>query len=151
MSRLIAVVVAAASAAAVLAVISTTGSAQTAGPQTIHLIATQKSQFFVDNKPRKRFGAGDVIGFTDTDKYDDGTTGIDGGTCTMTGPRRGLCHIDAKNAKGTLSFIGAFDPSGKTGTLAVAGGTGAYVGARGSLAFKDVTSKKTDVTVTLLG
>ena len=67
MKRLIAVSAAAASVAAVLAIVSATGSAQAPGPQTIHLIATEKSQFFVDNKPKKRAGAGDVFGFTDAD------------------------------------------------------------------------------------
>ena len=149
MRRLIAVAAAAASVAAVLAIVSATGSAQSTGPQTLHLTSVQKSQFFVP-APKHRIG-GSVFGFNDTDTYDDGTKGTDEGACTVVSKTRAVCHIEAQNANGTLSFAGSFNPNGKTGSLAVAGGTGAYAGARGSLAFKDITSKKTDVTVTLLG
>jgi hypothetical protein len=153
MRRLIAVCAAAGSAAVVLAIVSATGSAQAPGPQTIHLISAQQSSFFapVHVKHKKGPQNGSVFGFSDVDTYDDGTKGTDVGACTVVNPHTGLCHIDAKNANGTLSFVGTINPSGKTGTLAVAGGTGSYAGARGSLVFKDITSKKTDVTVTLLG
>ena len=153
MRRLIAVCAAAGSVAVVLAIISATGSAQAPGPQTLHLISVQKSQFFVQARtPHKKPQlGGSVFGFNDVDTYDDGTKGTDEGACTIVSKSRAVCHIEAQNANGTLSFAGSFNPNGKTGTLAVTGGTGSYAGARGSLVFKDITSKKTDVTVTILG
>jgi hypothetical protein len=153
MRRLIAVCAAAASVAVVLAIVSATGSAQAPGPQTIHLISVQKSSFFVQarNAHKKPQLGGSVFGFNDADTFDDGTKGTDAGVCTVTAAHSSLCHIDAKTPNGTLSFVGNLNPSGKTGTLSVAGGTGTFAGARGSLVFKDITSKKTDVTVTLVG
>ena len=153
MRRLIAVCAAAGSVAVVLAIVSATGSAQAPGPQTIHLISVQKSSFFVQarNAHKKRQLGGSVFGFSDADTFDDGTKGADQGTCTVTSKRTAVCHIEAQTPNGTLSFVGNINPNGKTGTLSVAGGTGSFAGARGTLAFKDITSKKTDVTVTLLG
>jgi len=152
MRRLIAVCAAAGSVAVVLAVISATGSAQSAGPQTLHLISVQKSSFFNQaHNGKKRVLAGSTFGFNDVDTFDDGSKGKDEGFCTVTAAKNAICHIEAQTPTGTLSFTGAINPNGKTGALTVAGGTGSFAGARGSLAFKDITSKKTDVTVTLLG
>jgi len=149
-TQLALVVAAAAAALGVAGILSTTGSAQSAGaPRTLHFVATAYGGF----EPRGSFHDGTVFGFKERLKADDGTTGRDVAACTATDVRRkeSLCHIVAIFPEGQLVFEVLHRESPKPIAVAVVGGIGAYAGARGSAVAKDISETKTDVTVNLVG
>ena len=147
MSRIAITLTASAACIATVAVIATSGSAQSPVLTTVHLVEkNQKSVGFAPNhKPRQ----GDRFGFGSTVSGDD--TGIGRGVCTVIGASQALCNIQERLAKGTLSAQGLVSlngPANKT-PFTVIGGTGAYDGARGSALVTDVNSTTTDIQITL--
>lgn len=142
--RLALVLVAGIATIATVAILATSGSAQTP-PSSLHLVG--KSQKGVGFQPRHRPRQGDRFGFGDKVSGDD--TGIDRGVCTFIG-RQLLCNVQAKLSKGTLSLQGFVSQKSKNEPIAVTGGTGAYDGARGTALVTDVNSSTTRINVTLL-
>jgi len=128
------------------AVLTTTGSAQTAGgPRTIHFTATQTGGFHPKGRPHP----GSVVGFTDTLKGDDGSTGRDVGVCTIATGTSAICHVQFVLSTGQLAFQNAPDGSKKDSPGTVIGGNGAYLGARGSASVTEISKKTTEITVNL--
>jgi hypothetical protein len=127
--------------------LSSTGSAQsTAGPRTLHFVATEVGSF----ESKGRLHEGSVVGWKDRVKSDDGTTGRDVGVCTITDLRRkeAFCHAVAVFPEGQLFFEFLNRESATRQTVSVVGGTGGYADARGSAVAKE-SRRKTDITVNL--
>jgi hypothetical protein len=147
MSRIPVLVAAGVASVATVAVIATTGSAQSSPPTKLHLVDTTQNSvgFFPRNKPRQ----GDRFGFGNKTSGDD--TGVDRGICTVIGSEA-LCIVQVKLSKGTLSAQGTVKLTGraKNNPFTVTGGTGAYDGARGTALVTDVNSKTSNIDVTLL-
>jgi hypothetical protein len=140
----------AAVALGVVAVLSTTGSAQsTLGPRTVHFVATDAGH----SEEKGHFGNGSAFVFHERLRADDGTTGRDVAVCTITDLKRkeAFCHFVIAFPKGQLVLEVAHRESHKSETVAVVGGTGAYVDARGSAVARSVGEGKTDLTVNLVG
>jgi hypothetical protein len=139
----------AASAAAL--VITATGGAQDATPQTLTFVeheATSKNSAEIDNPPRHKFSTGDAFVFSG-DVYDADNKvrqGTDTVACTSI-RQRILCHGTFNLKGGMISVVGSSANDDFAG--AVVGGTGAYVGARGTIAVKN-GKKNSIVTFTLL-
>ena len=150
MRRLLILAAAAAAVVVVVVVLAGSGSAQT-GPRTIHVVSTTRSEFNVDNRPRRKISPGDVFGFADSVRADDGSTGRDVGQCTVINRTTALCHVQAVLPTGQLGFQFWINPRANSGSGEVTGGTGAYAGARGTFTFRDLGRRRTDVTITLLG
>jgi hypothetical protein len=140
----LALAAAAAAAIATVAILASSGSAQTA-PNSLHLVA--KSQNKVGFFPKQRPHNGDRFGFGDKISGDD--TGLDRGVCTLIG-RKSLCDAQAQLSKGTLSLQGFVSEHSHNQPISVTGGTGAYNGARGTALVTDVNSSTTNIDVTLL-
>jgi hypothetical protein len=141
--RLPAALVAGAAVIATVALLASSGSAQTT-PTSVHLVA--KSQKRVGFFPRHRPRQGDRFGFGDKLSGDD--TGIDRGVCTFIGGRS-LCNVQAQLSKGTLSLQGFAVERARNEPIAVTGGTGAYDGARGTAFVTDVNRSTTDIRLEL--
>src|SRR4051812_41679230 len=133
-----------AAAIATIAIMASSGSAQTA-PSSLHFVG--KSQNKVGFFPKKRPHQGDRFGFGDKVSGDD--TGIDRGVCTVIG-KQTLCTIQARLSKGTLSLQAFVPERAHNAPIAITGGTGAYNGARGTALVTNVNSTTTDINVTLL-
>jgi hypothetical protein len=130
-------------ATATVAVLASSGSAQTT-PTTLHF--TGKSQKRVGFFPKHRPHQGDRFGFGDTISGDD--TGLDRGTCTDIGGKF-LCDVQVQLSKGTLALQGFVAQRAHNTPIAVTGGTGAYDGARGTALVTNVSSSTTSIQVTL--
>ena len=133
-----------AAAIATVAILATSGSAQSP-PSTLHLV--EKSQNKVGFFPRHRPHQGDRFGFGDKTSGDD--TGTDRGICTVIG-KQTLCNIENELSKGTLSAQGVVPQTPHNSPVAIIGGTGAYNGARGTAIVNQVNNSTTDITITLL-
>ena len=147
MSRIAIALTASVACVATVAVIATSGSAQSPVLTTVHLV--EKNQKTVGFAPNHRPRQGDRFGFGSTVSGDD--TGIGRGVCTVIGTSQALCNVQERLAKGTLSaqgLVGLNGPANKT-PFTVIGGTGAYDGARGSALVTDVNSTTTDIQITL--
>lgn len=68
-----------------------------------------------------------------------------------TEPRGEDCTAHAELAGGTLQMAGRLSHTSASSTWAVVGGTGAYAGARGTAAVRQLSATRTSVTFTLLG
>jgi hypothetical protein len=138
-------------AAAVIAVVpvallATSGSAQSPTTTSLHLI--EKDQKTVGFGPNHRPRQGDRFGFGATVTGDD--TGRNRGICTVVGTQA-LCTVNETLSKGTLTAQGLISlEKVKNAPFTITGGTGAYAGARGSALVSDVNSNTTDVRITLL-
>jgi hypothetical protein len=137
-----------AGAAALAVAVASSGSAQSSGgPRTIHFVSTTvKGGFAPKGRPRP----GSTLGFTDTLKGDDGSTGHDVGICTIVTRSEAFCNVQFILDKGQLSFQGTFPVRSNNSPGSVIGGVGAYEGARGSISVTDVNSKTANITVSLL-
>jgi hypothetical protein len=142
--RLSLALLAGAAAIALVAILASSGSAQST-PTTLHLVS--KTQNKVGFFPKHRPHQGDRFGFGDTVTGDD--TGLDRGVCTIIG-KQTLCNVQVQLSKGTLSLQGFLTERSHNLPIAITGGTGAYNGARGTAVVNDVNSSTTNVTVTLL-
>jgi hypothetical protein len=141
------------------------GGAQQPGERTFKLIEQEASFGFVDNPPRSqgnprnpRISAGDVTVFTsrlfNEANQRAGALFVD---CTAVRGGRNFgrayfqCEGTYRLADGTLTAVAAFRGSeGDTLTITIAGGTGAYEGARGSIASRPLPRNRTESTVHLL-
>jgi hypothetical protein len=142
-------------AAAVLAVVAATASGHASGT-TITLVQHDSSFQFVDIAPKggaqKPPSQGDeyVIGGTDTENGKPaGRTSL---VCTITRPgAKGLsqCVGTLILPRGTISASGVSYLATNSDTYAVTGGTGAYVGARGTLYSIQGKGDSTDLVVRL--
>ena len=133
-----------AAAIATVAILASSGSAQSP-PTTLHLV--EKSQNKVGFFPRHRPHQGDRFGFGDKVSGDD--TGTDRGICPIIG-KQTLCNVEDKLSKGTLSAQGVVPQTPHNSPVAIIGGTGAYNGARGTAIVNQVNNSTTDITITLL-
>lgn len=158
MSVLLAASIAALGAGGIAA---TTGGAQDGAGETIRLVSKGGSFKFIDEPPKSRGGedttAGDRFLLTvPLSRPGDGRVGTLDAECTFTkgGSRRlrGICE-GAYSLKGGEIFILA-RLADETTTGAVVGGTGDYVGARGTFRSKDRPGRKngdpSDDTIVLL-
>ena len=128
-----------------VALLATSGSAQSPLPATLHL--TEKNQKTVGFGPNHRPRQGDRFGFGSKVSGDD--TGRNRGICTVIGTQ-GLCTVQETLSKGTLTAQGLVSLEGKAKNLpfTITGGTGAYNGASGVALVTDVNSTTTDIQIT---
>jgi hypothetical protein len=128
-----------------VALLATSGSAQSPAPTTLHLI--EKDQKTVGFGPNHRPRQGDRFGFGSTVTGDD--AGHNRGICTVIGTQ-GLCTVQETLSKGTLTAQGLVRLQGKAKNVpfTITGGTGAYNGASGIALVTDVTSSTTDIRIT---
>ena len=140
MKRL-AVIITAAGAAIISAVALVGGSdAQQPGPPTgtLELVSLDRESRvkFVDNPPQRREGPGDVIlinsRLRDTSNRPTGRV-FASFTATPARPFVGQGSGTFKLGDGQIVAAGTIDDPGRTDTLAIVGGSGAYTGARGTL------------------
>lgn len=147
MTRIPLTLTAGVAAVAAVALLATSGSAQTAAPTTLHLVEKDQKNvgFFPKHNPRQ----GDRFGFGSTVSGDE--TGNNRGICTVIGTGQALCVVQESLSKGTLTAEGLIRLRGRAHNtpFAVTGGTGAYSGARGT-ALVTETKTTTDVQVSLL-
>jgi hypothetical protein len=160
MKRLSIVLPAAAVATVVIALMSTSGSAQTPGT-TLQLFESEKgaSFRFVDNPPKsknERASVGDAFAFNSPvlDQARQTRLGNLSAHCTVTRPGKEsnaetVCLGAFRLPDGIITLATSIKGSPKTVTAAVTGGTGAYQGARGSLTSTTVEGGSED-TITLL-
>jgi hypothetical protein len=160
MKRLAIILPAAAAATVVLALMSTSGSAQTPGT-TIQLFESEKgaSFGFVDNPPKSkndRASVGDAFAFNSPvlDQARQTRLGNLSVQCTVTRPGKEskaetACSGAVRLADGMITLSTSIKGNPKTVAAAVTGGTGAYNGARGSLTSTTVEGGSED-TITLL-
>jgi Dirigent-like protein len=125
------------------ALVAASGSAQSPGGTTLHLVSKSQKNvgFFPSGRPRQ----GQHVGFGDTISGDD--TGYDRAACTIVGQSL-LCNVQVQLSKGTLSVQGIVPQRANNTPMAIIGGTGAYDGARGTALVTD-HANTTDITVTL--
>ena len=73
--------------------------------------------------------------------------------CAYLGTERAgsQCTAQARLAGGTLLLAGTLSQTSAVSDWAVVGGTGTYVGARGSARLRQLSATRTAVTITLLG
>ncbi|HEX4363079.1 MAG TPA: hypothetical protein VHZ75_00900 [Solirubrobacteraceae bacterium] len=130
-----------------LALVVTTGSADSSMPAGLHLVSKeQKSVGFGPNhKPRQ----GETVGFGDAVSGDD--SGTDRGICTVigTGRNQAICTVVVRLSKGTITALGTvnFTGPGKNVPFAITGGTGAYDGASGTALVTDANASTTDLNI----
>ena len=112
-----------------IALLATSGSAQSPLPATLNLI--EKDQKNVGFGPNHRPRQGDRFGFGSVVTGDD--TGRNRGICTVVG-LQGLCTVQETLSKGTLTAQGLIPLQGKVKNVpfVITGGSGAYAGASGS-------------------
>lgn len=149
---------------------ATSGSAQ-GGGRTIHLLEGNKGSLFkyVDNPPTTRLdhgfptrgsrisvGDGLIVRIPLLTPARKKRAGTIHGNCVVTSGGRSfersvfLCEGVLRLRKGTLTVAGAFRGE-NTVRFAVTGGTGAYLGARGSFESKERRHKLTLDTIRLVG
>jgi hypothetical protein len=128
-----------------VALLATSGSAQSPTLTTLHLI--EKDQKTVGFGPNHQPRQGDRFGFGSTVTGDD--TGRNRGICTVIGTQ-GLCIVHEALSKGTITAQGLVALRGKAKNVpfTITGGTGAYDGAGGTALVTDVTSSTTDIRIT---
>src|SRR4051794_28382739 len=134
-------------AAGTVTAASATSGHEEAG-HVIHFTTLQAHQTVVDNGDEK-FGADDVVIFSN-DLYQGGTKiGEDGGTCTVVRDDASLMQCLGTNRLpgGQIAVQGLAAP-GKPFELAITGGTGRYRGVRGQV-FGENTSTGMDITLVL--
>jgi hypothetical protein len=153
---------AAAAAAGAIALLPGAGNAQQGNTgQTIKLVEAGNGKFkFVDNPPKvtkKRGpGAGDSLIFANklTDASGKAAGTLVASCDVATQPNTLLCTGVWKLANGTLTGTALGTLTGRTTTIAITGGTGAYEGARGSItsvARSNADNAPSDDTIHLLG
>jgi hypothetical protein len=140
-----------ATAAAVLAttaMLASAGSAQSGQPTTLHLLTHTQNKvgFFPNHPPRP----GDRFGFGDRITGDD--TGIARVICTVVGRKdKALpCTMWIRLSKGNLTAQGMLPERAHNTHVAIAGGTGAYNGARGTAFATDISHTSSRITIKLL-
>ena len=128
-----------------VALLATSGSAQSPLPATMHLI--EKNQRNVGFGPNHRPRQGDRFGFGSTVSGDD--TGRNRGICTVVGTQ-GLCTVQETLSKGTLTAVGMVGVTGRAKNIpfAITGGTGAYHGASGTALVTERNATTTDIRIT---
>jgi hypothetical protein len=144
MKRLALILPACAATASAFALISASGSAQTPGT-TLQLFESEKGSHFgfVDNPPKSKNGkasVGDTFAFN-SPVFDQARTtrlGVLSVRCTVTSPGKeskseAECTGVVRLNEGMITLATTIKGDPKTVTAAVTGGTGKYVGARGSL------------------
>jgi len=138
-------------------VLATSGGAQEPGGQTIKLVAKNAKFKSIDHKPRERrgnLGTGDQYTVSQPTFRAGKRVGRLEVTCTATlgGKKpRGLC-AGVYTLPGGDIYASARISSSNTNRGAVTGGTGAYVGARGTFVDRagDGGGDASDQTITLL-
>jgi opacity protein-like surface antigen len=135
----------AAAALAAAAIAAATGSAQSQ-VTSLHLVSTSQSRvgFF---PAHKRIRQGDRFGFGQ--KVTGSDRGISRILCTAIG-RQLMCTVQIRLAHGNLTAQGFVPQRANHTPFAITGGTGAYDGARGTALVTDVSSRKSDIDVSLL-
>jgi len=164
MKRLAIVLATAGAAVGVLAILSASGSAQAPAGTTLQLFERERgSSFgFVDNPPKiknrrnARVSVGDVFAFSSPifDQSRATRLGSLHVQCTVTKPgtearSESICVGAFRLKDGTIALTATLKGEPKTVTAAVTGGTGAYIGARGTLLSTNVRGGAED-TITLL-
>jgi hypothetical protein len=138
----LAAVLAVAAAVAVGAGIASAGSTRTAAT-TLHLVGKKLSS---SHSPTVRQGAL----FVQAESISGDSTGRDGVTCTLvTKQGLALCQFVLALRDGQIVSAGLVPLDAKTFDIAVAGGTGKYGDAHGTIAVKNPSPSITDYTVTL--
>jgi hypothetical protein len=156
MKRLAVVLSAAAAAVASAAVVVGSSGAQTPAPTgTLELVALDReaSFKFVDLPPRRRESAGDQ--FLITERLRDTSNNRAGRahaafSFTPGKPAAAQGSGTFVLATGQIVVTGIVDEQGRTDTLAIVGGSGAYAGARGTLVTSE-TRRSTRFTFTFSG
>ena len=155
-----------AAAAVAATAVAVPGLAQSSDGQTISFRELDKGSRFdyIDNPPhnskhkRPAFSVGDQFVLGNPLADDSGPVGELRATCALTkkgpandnvNPARPFCSGAFVLKSGTI-FVETADAGGKTTSGAVVGGTGAYVGARGTFTSTSTKTGADDV-VTLLG
>jgi hypothetical protein len=159
MKRLPLLIAAAVAASATGLVFAITGSAKPpAQGRVIHVIERQVQETFVDNPPKNKTSQGDEFVFRgklfDTSGKRVGSDGVSCLLLQVTRKRQTAnCTAAIFLPDGKISVVGGvhFHGGAQTFTLPVVGGTGAYVGAQGTLVIKQLNSNKSDLTITLTG
>lgn len=123
-------------ALAAAAIGSSTAPAHARAARTLHLVEEGGALAFIDNPPKARhqydFSAGDIIIATrDIVAARGGRAGSLRLVCIATGATTQQCSGTETLPSGTLELAGTSAPRPTT-TVAVIGGTGAYVGAHGT-------------------
>jgi hypothetical protein len=140
MQRLAVIVTAACAAIISAATLVVSSGAQQPGPPTgtLELVGLDReaSFKFVDTPPRRREGAGDQ--FLITQRLRDTSNRRAGrvhASFAITPGRRSGAHGSGTFIvrNGRIVVTGIIDDPGRTDTLAIVGGSGAYTGARGTL------------------
>jgi hypothetical protein len=158
---LVAAVIAGSIAAAL--VTGSAGSAHVAGTRTITLVESAKGSTFgfVDNAPKTtrkdpHASVGDILAFSNVlvDRSRTRRLGRAAAQCVATSPGRVgdatyVCYGTFALRGGTLAVAALQHGEPKTQQLAILGGTGAYVGARGTILARS-TKAGTEDTITLL-
>lgn len=129
-------------------------SASAEGPLGTVLL-TQKGadarSTFVDNPPRKKESAGDV--FTVAGPVRDAAGAPSGrvsGVFTQTSGTTAQGSVTFSLPQGDVVAVGAFAGRDPVDTLVIAGGTGAYVGAEGTVRFTEAKTR-TEFLITFAG
>jgi hypothetical protein len=125
-------------------VVAATGSAQSQ-VTSLHLVSTSQSRvgFF---PAHKRIRQGDRFGFGQTITGSD--RGISRILCTAIG-RQLMCTVQLRLAHGNLTAQTFLPQHANHTPVAITGGTGAYDGARGTAFVTDVSSRKSQIDVSL--
>jgi hypothetical protein len=150
-------IIAAATSLAATAALAVTGAgpASAGGTTTIHLVATSQTSHINDWPPKHQYGPGDQVQFTESEHLASNPgrqVGRNFVNLTVT-DRRG-----DENVSGTLSFAngssltnsGVIRAPFTTIQLAVTGGTGRYIGARGQVVVVPTSDTQANETVTLV-
>jgi hypothetical protein len=141
----------------------TTGGGSGGGPtittdgaqRVLHLVAESAEAQFIPKggEPTSEFPdgsgkrpkAGDAFAFTENLKQDGTKVGDDKGRCTFAGPDDPLhCLVTLTFPQGDIVAEGEF-VDGRTNTIALTRGTGAFVGIVGTVAVKDIDDDHTDL------
>jgi hypothetical protein len=112
-------------------------------PQVITFVSSQTSSHDVNTTPHE-------VVINDKDTSGKTQVGHDVITCKVNGPKVLGCVFVFSLAKGTITVKSGAGTANNTPAKAkITGGTGAYSGAHGTVAFKNVNKAGTDVRVTL--
>jgi hypothetical protein len=157
MKRLALVVTAALAAIAGLAAVGGSSGAQPPAPPTgtLELLSLDReTRFkFVDTPPRRRQNAGDTILISGRLRDNSNTPSGQFYASFATTPSRGLVSQGSGTFRlrnGQIVAAGTIDDAGRTDTLAIVGGTGAFTGARGTLVITE-TRRMTQFAFTFAG
>lgn len=151
MKQILLSVTVAAAAAALLAVQAAGGSpAHAQRAQTLRLVGIDASDYQVDNPPAGE-SAGDTYGGS-SNLFEHGKlVGHEVIACTETSIRGSQCGDTFILRDGRIDTVGAFAFTRAPQDLAIAGGSGAYRGARGTATIVKTSEKRGTITFRFTG